>query len=37
MEEKRIAYKVLLRKAERRRPCGRPWSRWEDNIKLDFQ
>jgi hypothetical protein len=24
-------------KIERKRPLGRPWLRWEDNIKIDFQ
>jgi hypothetical protein len=22
---------------ERKRPLGRPWRRWEDNIKMDLQ
>jgi len=22
--------------AERKRPLGRPWRRWEDNIKIDL-
>ena len=24
-------------KPERKRPFGRPWHRWEDNIKMDLQ
>jgi hypothetical protein len=24
-------------KSEGKRPLGRPWSRWKDNIKMDFQ
>ena len=29
-------YKVLVGKPERKRPLGRPRSRWEDNIKMDL-
>jgi hypothetical protein len=36
MGEKRGAYRVLVRKLEERRPLGRPWSRWENNIKMDL-
>jgi hypothetical protein len=33
----RNACKILVRKPEKRRPLGRPKSRWEeDNIKMDF-
>jgi len=28
---------VLVRKPEGKRPLGRSRSRWEDNIKVDFQ
>ena len=28
---------VLVGKPEGKRPLGRPGSRWEDNIKMDFQ
>ena len=24
-------------KSEEKRPLGRPWSRWEDSIKMDLQ
>jgi hypothetical protein len=24
-------------KSEGKRPLGRPWRRWEDNIKMDLQ
>ena len=24
-------------KPEGKRPIGRPWSRWKDNIKMDLQ
>jgi hypothetical protein len=37
MGEGRGAYRVLVRKPEGRRPLGRPWHRWEDNIKMDFR
>jgi hypothetical protein len=26
-----------LRKPEAKRPLGRPWRRWEDNIKMGLQ
>jgi len=29
--------RVWMRKPEGKRPMGRPRSRWEDNIKVDFQ
>jgi len=31
------AYSVLVGIPERKRPLGRPRSRWEDNIKMDLQ
>jgi len=34
---KRDTNNILVRKPEKRRPLGRPKSRWEeDNIKMDF-
>jgi len=30
-------YKVWVGKPERKRPCGRPRHRWEDNIKMIFR
>ena len=30
-------HRVLVEKPERKRPLGRPRSRWEDNIKMDRQ
>jgi len=36
MGEKRGVYRVLVGKPEGKRPLGRPRSRWEDNIKMDF-
>ena len=35
--EKRIVYRVLVKKPEGRRPLGRPRRRWEDNIKMELQ
>jgi hypothetical protein len=37
MGERRGAYRVLVGKAEGRRPLGRPRRRCENNIKMDFQ
>ena len=37
MGERRGVYRVLVGKLEGKRPFGRPWRRWEYNIKLDFQ
>jgi hypothetical protein len=36
MEEKRDAYRLLVRKPEGRRPLGRPRRRWVDNIRMDL-
>jgi hypothetical protein len=35
MGEKRNVYRLLVGKPERKRPLGRPRSRWIDNIKMD--
>jgi hypothetical protein len=35
--EKRNAYKVLVGKAEGKRPLGRPGRKWEDNIKMNLR
>ena len=37
MEERRGAYRVLVWKPEGKGPLGRHRSRWENNIKMDFQ
>ena len=37
MGEKRGVYRGLVGKPEGKRPLGRPWHRWEDNIKMDLQ
>jgi hypothetical protein len=36
MEEKRNAYRLLVRKPEGRRSLGRPRRRWVDNIWMDL-
>jgi hypothetical protein len=36
MGEGNGVYRVLVGKAEGRRPLGRPRRRWEDNIKIDL-
>ena len=33
MGEERGIYRVLVGKPEGRRPLGRPWHRWVDNIR----
>jgi hypothetical protein len=30
-------YRVLVGKPEGKKPLGRLWCRWEDNIKMDLQ
>jgi hypothetical protein len=37
MGDSRGAYRVLVGKAEVRRPLGRPRHRWEDNITMFLQ
>jgi hypothetical protein len=37
VEERRVAYRGLVGKRERRRPLGRPRHRWEDNIIIDLR
>jgi hypothetical protein len=36
MGEKRNVYRLLVRKAEEKRPRGRPIHKWVDNIKRDL-
>jgi hypothetical protein len=33
----RAGYRAFVRRPEEKRQLGRPWRRWEDNIKMDFQ
>jgi hypothetical protein len=35
MGEKRNAYRLLVGRAEGKRPLGRPRCRWVDNIRMD--
>jgi hypothetical protein len=37
MEEKRNAYRILVKKPEGKRPLGRSRRRWVDNIKIDLR
>ena len=37
MEQSRNAYRVLVGKAEGKRPLGRPRHRWEEIIKMDLR
>ena len=37
MGEGKCVHRVLVEKAEGKRPLGRPRRRWEDNIKMDLQ
>ena len=34
MEEGMSALKILTSKRTGKRPIGRPWRRWEDNIRM---
>jgi hypothetical protein len=35
--EKRNVYRILVGKAEAKRPLGRPRYKWVDNIKVDVR
>jgi hypothetical protein len=37
MGEERNAYRILVLRAEGKRPLGRPRRRWVDNIKMDLK
>jgi hypothetical protein len=37
VEEKRNAYKIFVGKPEAKRPLGKPWRRWVDNIRMDIK
>jgi hypothetical protein len=37
MGEETGVHRVLVEKPEEKRTLGRPWCRWENNIKMDFQ
>jgi hypothetical protein len=36
-EETRNAYKMLIEKCEGKMILGRPWHKWEDNIRMDLR
>jgi hypothetical protein len=36
MGEKRSAYRILVGRAEGKRPLGRPRHSWKDNIMMDL-
>jgi hypothetical protein len=36
MGERKGVYRVLVGKPQGKRSLGRPWCRWEDNIKMDL-
>jgi hypothetical protein len=37
MGERGGVYRSVVGKTEGKRILGRPWPRWEDNIKMDLQ
>jgi hypothetical protein len=37
MAEMTNAYKIFVKKPEGKNPIGRPWHRWQDNIRLDHR
>jgi hypothetical protein len=37
MEEKRNAYRILVKNPEGKRPLGRTRRKWVDNIKMDLR
>jgi len=37
MGERSGADRVLVGRPEDKRPTGRPWRRWEDNVKMDMK
>jgi hypothetical protein len=37
MRARKNAYRILVGKPEGRRPLGRPWHMWVDNIKMDIR
>jgi hypothetical protein len=37
MGDKRGVYRVLVEKPDRRRPLGRHWRRWKDNMKTNLR
>jgi hypothetical protein len=37
MEDRRVVYRVLVRKPQGGEPLGRPRRSWKDNIKMTLQ
>jgi hypothetical protein len=37
MNVRRDVFRDLVGKPECKRPLGKPWRRWEDNNKINFQ
>jgi hypothetical protein len=37
MGRMRNAYKILVKKSDRKRPLGRPGYKWLNNIKMDLK
>ena len=37
MEEGRSSFEILTGKPTGKRPLGRPWRKWEDNIRIYFE
>jgi hypothetical protein len=37
MGEMRNAYRILVGKPKSKRPLGKPWRRWEDDIKINLR
>jgi hypothetical protein len=37
MGEMRNAYYIFIGKLGGKRPLGRPWHKWEDNIRMDLR
>ena len=37
MEDGRSTYKILTGEPTVKRPLGRPWFGWEDNIRIDLK
>jgi len=37
MGNRKGVYRVLVGKPEKKRPLGRPWHRFQDNIKMHLQ
>jgi hypothetical protein len=35
--EIRNAYNILVGRPEGKRPLGRPWRRWEDDIRMNLR